>query len=1694
MGEFTIRKRAFSHLEVQAATNGHSRTWRCKPRLTGISSGYFCYAASVVVQLALLLLLTPRPAPTPITFGRAEIERVAGPRAADVSIEIKPAKNKESYSIEGDGKKVRITASDQTGAMYGAYEFAERLERKGEAAWTTKTQAQPFLPDRGLNLFLTLPWDYKKNNTDYEVAALTDPNRWWFANEDYWTTLLDLMAKSRLNWLDIHGGWDISVTNAPNLYAYFVTSPSFPLVGVPQDVKDKDLKQLNHVIDMAHQRGIRVSLMCYEANLKIPQNPNPPYQATEENIYKYTKEVVEQMIRKAPGLDAIGYRIGESGHGESFFKCYGEAIKASGRDIPIVTRSWITRKQKVLPLARASKDFTVEIKYNGEQWGAPYQVAGGRMANWTSYSFEDYLSDSSSRDGGDGNDGSDRRNRTSPPSAPSPQSLPSKKMWPGNLAEGGGTWPAEPYKIVWQVRANGTHRIFPFYNPEWVRRSIKVMKTGTASGYTIEGEDAYYPKSPDYYLANPKDRYCDWIHQRDEMYWMTWGRLGYDPGTPDQTFDARAAQLLGENSSELIEAWKEASVIISKSFMGYAIGPDHRDHAPELEWGGDNDAYVRGQPFDSLILSPIDEERANSITRGLDGRRSEHSWALDLRGPIRKSTMGTPSVQARVLATVVQLMRARGDYVGGRLYTAYALALWSSETEPLQLDWLSRSIFNRAVEAHRSLANNTFFRPFTERLRMHTNTFDWKSEQAQLDVEAKWIEAIREYTGYGAQGQMPSKKIAGCSLSWRNDGDYIVCRVEGPRLDQAWLLVKPLPSSTFFHKESMHAVSAGFETRFKREAWGYTIAAEVLRRPRVKGEPAEIARIPNVDVERPYHIIPSLAKPTPQIYCSEEAMSFLDPRVLTTDKFSGMLIGSRANNFFNRFDRATKRKLLDPVARGMRLVILQEDFAKDRLDFLPKPLRFEAFASNEFDPGGQLALPKVAVQGIMYQRFLPSEGWDIYGNGGLARLKLGEGEVWVTSARLMQTMQYPSAAQAFVQLLSLGGPDKATVLIDACTEGGAFTSSCHQDLMNSHNIPFLTLGEVIAQAQGMNSFTVIPGPALDDDVLNGKGPAMAAKFVRDQVVALSKRPTAKSLSEFEKLRKTRKKELLRGLGLDPMPPRTPLNARVTGRIQRNGYHIEKVVFESRPKFYVTAHVYVPDRLDAQVSATLGRSIGVSPMTDQPMPALNIGETPMLHPSTARYPVIVNVNGHWAHKKNEDRIQLRAAFQATQGYIAIAVDSPGWSFEGDSLIERRPEGNHNDWFLVQGGSNTTGYYVWDCIHALDYMATRPDTDMKHIGLTGASGGGLATLYAFAADDRYTAAVPVVYMSSMETAPDNGCLCNHVPATSQIGDRSDVAGIQAPKPVYIMGAQNDGEFPPDAMRRTAAKMQESWKLFGKDGDVHVQIFAGGHDYNQLMREASIGFFNRYLKGTGDGKPVHQPILQAIDPQDHQLLVLDPPIPGERTMRDLSLEYLSQAPQQVSAAQAIAVNGGRPAKSPLNYTESGTGKKRIVTFESEPGLKTPGILILPEGKASGVLIHMSDEGKAADSTMAGNPDNFAHLYMDGLGTGELSGIDLRYPIYQGRAIAFTAGWQLVRAAEAMRRYSSHIEVVGRGAMSSQAAMWAGLLDNRFDNVIGRDSLGAWSDVFRPSVKAIAIQPRAHLCGSLDNLRKQVRTGSWK
>ncbi len=53
-----------------------------------------------------------------------------------------------------------------------------------------------------------------------------------------------------------------------------------------------------------------------------------------------------------------------------------------------------------------------------------------------------------------------------------------------------------------------------------------------------------------------------------------------------------------------------------------------------------------------------------------------------------------------------------------------------------------------------------------------------------------------------------------------------------------------------------------------------------------------------------------------------------------------------------------------------------------------------------------------------------------------------------------------------------------------------------------------------------------------------------------------------------------------------LPERTPLNARVLGVLERPGYRVEKIVYESRPGFHVSANLYVPTQAQAPLPGVL----------------------------------------------------------------------------------------------------------------------------------------------------------------------------------------------------------------------------------------------------------------------------------------------------------------------------------------------------------------------------------------------------------------------------------------------------------------------------------------------------------------------------
>jgi len=591
--------------------------------------------------------------------------------------------------------------------------------------------------------------------------------------------------------------------------------------------------------------------------------------------------------------------------------------------------------------------------------------------------------------------------------------------------------------------------------------------------------------------------------------------------------------------------------------------------------------------------------------------------------------------------------------------------------------------------------------------------------------------------------------------------------------------------------------------------------------------------------------------------------------------------------------------------------------------------------------------------------------------------------------------------------------------------------------------------------------------ALQQPALGGKGGDLQQAWIESRVRAAAALQLPVKREQAEGRKAEGRAHLLRGLGLDPMPERTPLEARVTGVLDRDGYRIEKIAFQSRPDFWVTAHLYLPD-----------------------------GDGP--------FPVILNPHGHWGWKKTEPVVQARLIAQAKHGYLAMIVDSPGRSFEGGRAVERRQEGPHDEWRLSMSVGTATGVYVWDLMRALDYLETRSEADMTRVGVTGASGGGTATTYVFAADERIDCAVPVVYATSLEINPHNGCLCNHVPGTLRVGDRSDVLALRAPAPLLVIGAREDREFPPEGTELTGKKVHAIWTLYDAGDSARWLIFDGPHDYNRAMREAAMGFFDLHLRGIGDGSPVTEPESPTEPPDAAELVVLPEWPEGARTMLDLARERLAAAAEPTRTdLQWLLLNvGSRDERIEQIHETDGV---ETIVLRATGMIPMPALLARATKPALGLLLLFHDEGKerAFERFDARGlaAQGFHCLALDLPGVGELARPDQRLLAYLGSGAVQLAGAHLARVPEFKRAFDAEwvplaIALLGDGPFTTSVMLDPALRGTiPAQTFIALNALGTRAEVFEREVSSLCAQPLAVNLESLQRMREKVSTdGLWQ
>ena len=397
-------------------------------------------------------------------------------------------------------------------------------------------------------------------------------------------------------------------------------------------------------------------------------------------------------------------------------------------------------------------------------------------------------------------------------------------------------------------------------------------------------------------------------------------------------------------------------------------------------------------------------------------------------------------------------------------------------------------------------------------------------------------------------------------------------------------------------------------------------------------------------------------------------------------------------------------------------------------------------------------------------------------------------------------------------------------------------------------------------------------------------------------------------------------------------PTGPPPAKITGREERREYTIENLVLETLPNLHSTANLYLP------------RS----------------GQKP--------FPVILYQCGH----ANKNRFTQHGAWFAARGIAVLIMDNIEMG-----EIEFTHHGVYsNAWFhWYSRGFSPMAAELLNARRALDYLSARKDLDSRRMGATGVSGGGMATFFLAALDERVKASAPVA--GSLSTRgwirhrlTFAHCDCQY-PVNSYGLLYSEVGALTAPRAQLVCNADADRGFPLDAVTEMVEKMREVYRLYKAEGAVGLAVVPGVHGDFEAIRLPVYSFFLKELLGIdtpiaaegpvdqppaeklvcfSDGLPVEDR-LARIDEElvPAHVFSLEPVSPpaGERRIRELTGLLRNEVFRGFPKEHAAPA----PAWSESETVQGRTLRK--VSFNAYDDLRVRGIYSLPANAPPGARL---------------------------------------------------------------------------------------------------------------------------------------------
>jgi len=475
----------------------------------------------------------------------------------------------------------------------------------------------------------------------------------------------------------------------------------------------------------------------------------------------------------------------------------------------------------------------------------------------------------------------------------------------------------------------------------------------------------------------------------------------------------------------------------------------------------------------------------------------------------------------------------------------------------------------------------------------------------------------------------------------------------------------------------------------------------------------------------------------------------------------------------------------------------------------------------------------------------------------------------------------------------------------------------------------------------------------------------------DWKAAYEERTTPEAIAEYQQRMHDLFMELIGGL-----PERTPLNPQLVGTIERGGYRVEKILFESQPRFYVSAALFLPDA-----------SRHAPP-----------------------YPGVLVPCGHAKPAKAHEEYQSVGALLALNGMAALVYDPID---QGERMQLIHPDGSYDSWgtnahTLVGGpsillGRNTATFEIWDGMRGIDYLQSRPEVDPERIGITGNSGGGTQSSYLMALDDRIKCAAVSCYLHyqavQLRKAPGDAEQNIYGQMTQQL-DHPDFIMMKAPRPVLICAATEDF-FDINATWETFRLAKRFYTRLGFPERVDLLENPAKHNYNKTQREGAVRWLARWLLGRDE--PIVEPELELIDEKDlwcapgGQVMLID----GARSTYDINREYADKLAKQRRAKGAPAdmlkvvralTACHRLAELSEPAVESSTaGNLKTFVIKPEGGIVLPAVLFNADKPASETVLFVSEHGKQGGKELA--KDGARVFAVDLRGVGETAPVGESY-----------------------------------------------------------------------------------------------------